>query len=288
MAKRETKKVVDDVDPRIVKLHEEVLYPVVRVRAGNSGGSGTVLYSKKDVKGNVRTFVLTNHHVVEDLINIGKVWNSRLGREIKKDIRQTAEAQFFKYNNWSKCVGSFSVEADIVAYEPEEDMALLELRDRERLADHIACMIPETRVGKICIYDDIYACGATLLHAPFSTPGAIVFQDDEIENKKYWLGTSLISFGNSGGAVFRYCEESDKYEFIGVPSRVQLQGFNDVANWMGYFIPPNRVMGFLKEQKFQFIFDSSITLEQCEELRKNDAVEEVKRLEKKEGVVIDE
>ena len=28
-----------------VKFHEKILYPVVRVRAGNAGGSGVLVYS---------------------------------------------------------------------------------------------------------------------------------------------------------------------------------------------------------------------------------------------------
>ena len=33
-----------------VTLHEKVLYPVVRVRAGQAGGSGVLVYSEPDPK----------------------------------------------------------------------------------------------------------------------------------------------------------------------------------------------------------------------------------------------
>ncbi|MEK6881409.1 MAG: hypothetical protein AABY22_17430, partial [Nanoarchaeota archaeon] len=106
----------------------------------------------------------------------------------------------------------------------------------------------------------------------------------EIENKKYWLGTSLISFGNSGGGVFRL-GESNNFEFIGVPSRVQLQGFGDVANWMGYFIPASRVFEFLKKNNYDFIFDSSLNIDECDKKRKESIEKERDKVEKKEGVV---
>jgi S1-C subfamily serine protease len=270
----------------VEKLHKEVLYPSIRVRAGGSGGSGTVLYSKKDEKGNARTFVLTNHHVVDGLIRVEKVWDARYGKDIKKDVRKTAEVQFFKYNNWSKCIGSFSVEADIVAYEREEDMALLELRDSENVAEFVANIIPTKDVEDIHIFDEIWISGATLGHPPFSTRGTVSYQDDEIDNKKYWLGTAMISFGNSGGSVFR--EREGKYEFIGVPSRVQMQGFGDAANWMGYFIPPNRVFDFFKRHGFEFVVNDSKTLEECEKERNRQRDKSRKRMEMAEGVVEDD
>ena len=47
------------------ELHERILYPVVRVRTGSAGGSGTVIMSQADPEneGEFQTFVLTNHHV---------------------------------------------------------------------------------------------------------------------------------------------------------------------------------------------------------------------------------
>jgi len=275
----------------IEQLHEEVLYPVVRIRAMQAGGSGTVLYSQEDKEGKVHTFVLTNHHVVDGLIKVEKQWDSRLGKEIKKDVRATAEVQFFKYNNWSRCIGSFSVEADIVAYNKEEDMALLELRDRENIAPHVAHIVPKEETEKIYLFDEIHACGATLGHPPIATPGTIQFMDDEIDNVKFWLGTSLISYGNSGGAVFRERETGEnetRFEFLGIPSRISLQGWGDAANWMGYFIPPNRVFEFFEKQMFEFVVDPTKTLEECAVNRRKAMERERRLLESREGVVDEE
>jgi hypothetical protein len=60
----------EGTDNVITKLHKEVLYPTVRVRTEKAGGNGTVLFSEKNVKGKVETYVVTNHHVVEDAIEV--------------------------------------------------------------------------------------------------------------------------------------------------------------------------------------------------------------------------
>ena len=69
-------------------LHETFLYPTVRIFSAKAAGSGTLLYSEKDSKepDDYLTFVLTNHHVVEDLISYKKQWDSLLKREVEKEV----------------------------------------------------------------------------------------------------------------------------------------------------------------------------------------------------------
>ena len=63
----------------------ELLLPSVRVRSGKALGSGTVIYSQED--GDSRsTYVLTNQHVVDDLIRADKRWSALLKREIKTAV----------------------------------------------------------------------------------------------------------------------------------------------------------------------------------------------------------
>ena len=59
---------------QIINKHEQMFYPTVRVRTNKSGGSGTVVYSKKH-DGEAYTYVVTNHHVVDNCIKIVKKWN---------------------------------------------------------------------------------------------------------------------------------------------------------------------------------------------------------------------
>ena len=75
----------NDVVEKISQMHNEMLYTSLRIRAGNSGGSGTVLYSQVVKNNEAETYILTNHHVVDDLIKVEEDWDSLLGRKIKKE-----------------------------------------------------------------------------------------------------------------------------------------------------------------------------------------------------------
>ena len=77
--------------------HRELMLPVVRVVAQRAMGSGTVLYSRKAEEGPPSAFVLTNHHVVDDLIKVEKRWSPLLQREVKADVRAMAQVHFFRY-----------------------------------------------------------------------------------------------------------------------------------------------------------------------------------------------
>ena len=96
--------------------------------------------------------------------------------------------------------------------------------------------------------------------------------DDEIEHFKYWMSSAPTIFGNSGGAVYRLSQNRRKYEYIGIPSRISIQpmGFSaDAITHMGYFIPIDRVYKLLEDNDYQFIYDDSISLEDCKKSRKD-------------------
>jgi hypothetical protein len=60
--------------------HEKMLYPTVRVRTDQAGGSGTVIYSKllPGEEKKYETYVLTNCHVVSSNIKVEKKWSTLL------------------------------------------------------------------------------------------------------------------------------------------------------------------------------------------------------------------
>jgi len=274
-------KVEDSYMNDVEKLHKEILYPTVRVIAKDSGGSGTVIYSKKDESGKIRTFILTNHHVIEDLITIKKQWNSLYKKEIKTEVTSLARVDIFKYNNYSSCVGSFQIEAEIKAYSHSSDgydVALLELKDTESVIGNIANLYPKDKIDDIHIFDEVWACGAALLHPPIATRGIISFMDDIIDNHVYWMSTANIIYGNSGGAVYRFSSDRNKYEYIGIPARISISGWKDAVTHMGYFVPITNIYKILDENCYQFIYDSNYTYEQCEKMRKEKRDKENKRM----------
>ena len=257
----------------IIQKHEQMFYPTVRVRTKKAGGSGTVVYSEK-YNDEVYTYVITNHHVIADSVKIEKKWDPVLKRKVDKEILDTVFVEFFRYNNYSHTVGSFAVEADIVAYsevDGGQDWALLRVRDKENTADWVANMFQLKELENIHIFDEVYAVGASLGHPPVASDGHISYMDDEIDHYKYWMSSAPTIFGNSGGAVYRWNDDNKQYEYIGIPSRISIQpmGFSaDAITHMGYFIPIDRIYNLLEENDYQFIYDSNFSIEDCEKARK--------------------
>ena len=257
----------------IIQKHEQMFYPTVRVRTKKAGGSGTVVYSEK-YNDEVYTYVITNHHVISDSVHIEKKWDPVLKRKVDKEILDTVYVEFFRFNNYSHTIGSFAVEADIVAYsdvEGGQDWALLRVRDKENKADYVANMFPLKDIENVHIFDDCFAVGASLGHPPVASNGMITYMDDEIEHYKYWMSSAPTIFGNSGGAVYRWSGNRKQYEYIGIPSRISIQpmGFSaDAITHMGYFIPIERVYKLLEDNDYQFIYDSKFSIEDCQKARK--------------------
>ena len=258
----------------IIKKHEQMFYPTVRVRTKRAGGSGTVVYSQKNEKdGEIYTYVITNQHVIADSVHLEKKWDPVLKRKVDKEILDTVNVEFFRFNNYSHTIGSFAVEADIVAYsevDGGQDWALLRVRDKENTADYVANLFPLNDIENVHIFDETYAVGASLGHPPVASNGMITYMDDEIEHFKYWMSSAPTIFGNSGGAVYRWSGNRKKYEYIGIPSRISIQpmGFSaDAITHMGYFIPIDRVYKLLEDNDFQFIYDSNYSIEDCKKAR---------------------
>ena len=259
----------------IIQKHEQMFYPTVRVRTKKAGGSGTVVYSQKNDKdGEIYTYVITNQHVISDSVHVDKKWDPVIKRKVDKEILDTVQVEFFRYNNYSHTVGSFAVDADIVAYsevEGGQDWALLRVRDKENKADWVANLFPLDDIDSVHIFDGVHAVGASLGHPPIASEGIITYMDDEIDHYKYWMSSAQTIYGNSGGACYRYSAARKQYDWIGVPSRISVQpsGFSsDAITHMGYFIPIDRIYSLLEENNYQFIYDSKISIEDCNKARK--------------------
>tara|TARA_B100000287_G_C20533350_1_gene741774 strand:- start:407 stop:1102 length:696 start_codon:yes stop_codon:yes gene_type:complete len=217
--------------------------------------------------------VLTNHHVISDNVKVEKKWNPVTKRKEDKETLDTVQVEFFRYNNYSHCIGSFAIEADIVAYsewEGGQDWALLRVRDKENTIDYVANIFPIEKTDDVHIFDKCFAVGASLGHPPIASEGHISYMDDEIDHFKYWMSTAQTIFGNSGGAVYRWSNKRKIYEYIGIPSRITVQpmGFSsDPITHMGYFIPIDRIIKLLDENDYQFIYDSNFSIADCDESR---------------------
>jgi S1-C subfamily serine protease len=247
-------------------LHETFLYPVVRVFGQKAAGSGTVVYSKPNKAGDFDTFVLTNHHVVDDCISHKKDWDSILKRNTEKEFLEKAKVETFSYARISEVTSSNRHSADIVAYDKGHDLALLKV-DSPQPSPFAATLIPKEKIADIKLFMEIVVSGCSLAHDPFCNYGQITYLKEFIEKKKYIMVNAGSYFGNSGGALF--LRESG--ELIGVPSRVsgiQL-GFNvDIITWMGFSAHPERLYEFLDEQELRFIYDPEDSYDKSLERRK--------------------
>lgn len=255
--------------PTIQKVHEKFVYPIVRVVSqgkggGAVGGSGIIVYSKPTTAKSKEheTYLLTNHHVIEGAITVSKKWNAALGADVKEETRSEVMAEFFGYEDLSRLVEAAATRADVVAWDAQRDLGLLQLKTKAKM-DYVApIMTPEDAKKKLFITTPVYTVGCGLGVPPLVTEGHIGGFDFQIDNYPYNLTTAPSIFGNSGGGVF----SKESGEVIGVSARISvvLAGFSaSPVTHMSFSIAPETIYDFLKEQMFNFIVDPSYTSAQC-------------------------
>ena len=246
--------------------HERCLYLAVRVRADKALGSGTILHVEPDTEGEIYDwYVLTNEHVVDGLISVEKRWNSLLRKEVKTDILGSATIEAFTYAYMSRTVGASSYQAEIAAYDKDEDLALL-VAHVPHPYEYVARLIPREEGRRLLAFEDVWNVGCGLGEKPVVTGGFLSGFGYEIERKDYMQVTAPSIFGNSGGATFL----ARTGEMIGVPARISVNqlGFSaDAITHMGFSITAERIYKFLGEQVYDFVYGSGRSAQECAEER---------------------
>jgi len=267
--------------------HRKCLYPEVQVCTNAGLGSGTVIFCEPTPgeADSFDTYVLTNEHVVDSLISIEKRWNAVLKKESKEEVLGHPDIKVFQFAYTSRVIGGTTYQADIVAYDKQEDLALLRVRCPQEFR-YVATIYPEAKVKDLVSFMPVWNVGCGLGGPPAITPGYLSAFGIDIENRDYMLVTAPSIFGNSGGATF--LQESG--EFIGIPARISVKmlGWSvDVITHLGFSIPVARVHQFLKDQIFDFIIDPQRTSAQCDrerqERRERDLRKRVGEDEEDEG-----
>jgi S1-C subfamily serine protease len=239
----------------------KALYPCVRVRTAEAGGSGQVIHSTEKNG----TFILTAEHVISSAISIKDEWSSVLQKEIKRDVRSEVDVEFFKYAFQDRAIGGEAVKAEIVAYDKNEDIAILRLKDPSTRS-HVVEMLPKDAdlAKEINYFDETVTIGAAMGHPPIATVGNICSFNDIIDNRDYMLSSAPSIFGSSGGATFL----SKNWKFIGMPARIQvtLMGFSaSPITHMGYIVPIWRIWKFIEDQLLKFLYDDKVSYEDCKQ-----------------------
>jgi S1-C subfamily serine protease len=230
-----------------------IALPCMRIKAPHALGSGTVIYSQPNEAGEHSTYLLTNHHVVESAIKIEDEWSALLRAKRKVDKFEMVEAHAFLYQYASRAIGGTMIQADIVAYDQNEDLALLKLRSHEAVAS-VAALFPRGGEHALRIGMPVVCVGAGLGERPVQTIGILSQFGEEIDRREFWLSSAPGIFGNSGGALFL----DETYELIGVPARIAVTYGQAITHLM-FAIPITRIYGFLEEQRFRFIYDPAYT-----------------------------
>ncbi|MBS93326.1 MAG: hypothetical protein CL799_02620 [Chromatiales bacterium] len=237
-------------------LHEKILYPVTRVKAGKAGGSGVLVYSEPDPEdsGKYINIILTCQHVIDGAISVKDEWDSLLKREIKKDIKEEVANEVFDYDG-SKISSANSSQAEIIAYDKGHDLAAIKLRN-SRPQEYVASIYPKDGIDDLQLFDDVWTSGCSLLHDPFASKGELTYLREMIDQKSYIMYNAPSIFGNSGGGVFH----GENGTLLGLCSRItsiQLGFGIDVMTWMGFGTHPSRLYEFFEHHELQFIYDGS-------------------------------
>ena len=241
-------------------IDRDILLACTRIhstgKGGTAGGSGTVIYSKGNDREGYSTYVLSNEHVVDNNINVKERWDALLRRDIKDQVLGTVDVHFFEYKWEHRVVGATTKQADIMAFDKNDDMALLKIRS-DLPVPAVATMYPQGMESKLRIGMPCVAVGAGLGEPPVTSYGRLSQFGREIENREYWMQTAPTIYGNSGGSVFL----EDTGEYIGIPSRIAVSYGGDAITHLSYIIPITRIYKFLEAQMFRFIYDKSFTEE---------------------------
>jgi hypothetical protein len=237
-------------------VHEKILYPVSRVRASDSGGSGVLIYSKEDSKhpGEFINIALTCEHVIAKNVTVKDEWDTVLKREVKRDVTSEVAIEMFDYDN-SEVISANSIKADIIAYDKNHDIAAVRLHSKKQMP-YVANVIPKSEISKLQIADPVWVSGCSLLHDPFPNSGTITYLREMIDQKAYIMQNAPSIFGNSGGGLFHGVTG----DLLGLTSRITVTqlGFGmDVQSWMGFSTHPDRLYEFFEHQELQFLYDDN-------------------------------
>jgi hypothetical protein len=240
----------------VQEVHDKVLYPVVRVRTGNSGGSGVLIYSEPDPdnEGRYINIALTCQHVVDSAIKIRDEFDPVLKQQRKSDYFEEVAIEVFDYDG-SKLISSNSTQADIIAYDKHHDLAAVRLHNF-RQQPFVSSIIPKDEIDELKIASPVVTCGCSLLHDPFPNNGTLTYLREVIEQKAYLMSNAPSIFGNSGGGLFH----GETGHLLGLTSRVTVtqMGFGmDVQTWMNFSTHPDRLYEFFEHQELQFLYDKN-------------------------------
>jgi len=189
--------------------YEQMLYPVVRISAGWSTGSGVVISVERRACSVEGIAILTAAHVV--------------GNESEVNIEANDKV----------------LTATVVITDTVKDLALLRPSQPLTFKAHLA-----PRDYTAYVFTPIYTIGCSLGLSPRPSCGIISVVEPDLPAGRHghWEVTSPILPGNSGGPVF----DKRTYEVIGIAVWVKVYNGQLVTTMAGV-VPINQIYEFLNE-----------------------------------------
>ena len=234
----------------------------------NNNCSGTLI----DLKNKL---ILTNYHCIDSNVTmIEKEETDSKGRIKKVKSRKYVNVPVSQntYQGFDK-VGSAEYITEIVAENKYRDLALLQIKGDNIPYKFASRIIPDSK--KIVRGEKVYVVGNPAMMDASIVEGVIsnlnrTFEFPWTDNEKL----PMIQFsggiygGNSGGALY-----DSEGNLIGVPAA----GFN-AATFIGLAIPHTIIKKFLKDKCFAEAYDDKADNEKCEEKKKDDEREEIRKI----------
>ncbi len=216
-------------------MRSSMLTPIVQLNGTDTVGSGVVLYSRKDAAGKPATYVVSSYHVVRNIL-----------AELRDPGDRTKGIQVNVYPDGAPV----SELADVLAFDEESDLVLLQLRGTQILPS-VARLLPSPELARVSVFTPIYAVGCPLGNDPIPTFGEVASVRNVVAKRNYWMINAPTYFGNSGGGVFL----SRTHELVGIFSKIYTHGAGrpTVIPHMGLATPVDAVVAFLEKNGYGFV-----------------------------------
>jgi S1-C subfamily serine protease len=219
------------------RMWHELVGPVVQLAGDSTVGSGVLLESHRRTEGEGWvTYLLTSWHVVRDIYgSVDRVTEPVPVRMYEADGAVRDER------------------AKMVVYDVPLDLALLEM-ELDEPVPHGARLAPRDKLGKLQIFDSIYAVGCPLGNDPIPTVGEIAATNHRVDGQSYWMISAPTYIGNSGGGIF----DARTHELVGIFSKIYTHGASrsTIVPHMGLATPLPIVYDWLDRSGYTALVDS--------------------------------
>lgn len=230
-----------------------MLLPAARiVTPGGTQGSGFIISSSSN-----GTYVITNHHVIQDCIQQDDRWDPVAKSSRKVEQYLPVSVQIFRYDERGRHIQTVTTSAEVAAYAQygdkwsfEGDLAVLKLR---AVVDNVpaAAVIPEAAfLEEVRMLDEVVMVGCPDgSEMPLPTTGHVASLTEERAGVGLLLSQVFGNPGSSGSGVYRYSQERNTYEVIAVHSMVDSRGsLTDVGrgSFLRLAIPAPEIHEFLR------------------------------------------